>query len=99
MNKLFVLVFPNEEDRSSYSKYYMPTVEIKDYSIILNGTEPFYEIPIRKKEETYKAITEMVRDGFVRTRNEFNYEYFCTYYKLIAIDLSRQNKPANKLYW
>ena len=69
----------------------MPTVEIKDYSIILNGTEPFYEIPIRKKEETYKAITEMVRDGFVRTRNEFNYEYFCTYYKLIARDLSRQN--------
>ena len=33
----------------------------------------------------------MVRDGYFRTGNEFNYEYFCTRYKLIAIHLSRQN--------
>ena len=26
VNRLFVLVFPNEEDRSSFSKYYTPTV-------------------------------------------------------------------------
>ena len=30
LNTLFVLAFPNEEDRSSFSKYYMPNVEIKD---------------------------------------------------------------------
>ena len=63
---------------------------MKDYNIILNGTEPFYEIPIRNKEETYKAITEMIRDRYFRTRSEFSYEYFCTHYKLIAIDLNRQ---------
>ena len=84
------MAFHNEEDRSSYFKYYTPTVEVKDYNVILNGTEPFYEIPIRNKEETYKAITELVRDGYFRTGNEFNYEYFCTHYKLISIDLSRQ---------
>ena len=91
LNRLFVLDFPSEEDRNSFSKYYTPTVEIKDYNVILNRTEPFYEIPIRNKEETYKAITELVRDGYFRTRNEFNFEYFRTHYKLIAIDLSRQN--------
>ena len=41
VNRLFVLAFENETDRSSYSKYYTPTVEIKDYNVILNGREPF----------------------------------------------------------
>ena len=30
VNRLFVLAFPNEEDRRSFSKYYTPAVEIKD---------------------------------------------------------------------
>ena len=47
VNRLFVLAFPNEEDRRSFSKYYTPTVEIKDYNIIIDG-EPFYEITIKK---------------------------------------------------
>ena len=32
----------------------------------------------------------MVRDGYFRAGNEFNYEYFCNHNELIAIDLSRQ---------
>ena len=48
INRLFVLAFPNEEDRRSFSKYYTPTVEIKDYNLIIDG-EPFYEIPIKNK--------------------------------------------------
>ena len=89
VNRLFVLAFPNEEDRRSFSKYYTPTVEIKDYNVIIDG-EPFYQIPIKNKEEIYKAITELIRSDLVRTGNEFNFEYFCEHYKLIAIDLSTQ---------
>ena len=89
VNRLFVLAFPNEEDRRSVSKHYTPTVEIKDYNVIIDG-EPFYEIPIKNKEETYKAITELIRNDILRIGNEFNFEYFCEHYKLIAIDLSRQ---------
>ena len=62
VNRLFVLTFPNEEDRSSYFKYYTPTVEIKDYNVILDGQTSFYEVPIRSKEETYKAITELIEN-------------------------------------
>ena len=69
VNRLFVLAFENEDDRSSYTKYYTPTIEIKDYNVILDGQEPFYEIPIKNKEETYKAITEMIRDGDFTTGN------------------------------
>ena len=40
VNRLFVLAFHNEEERRSFSKYYTPTVEIKDYNVIIDG-EPF----------------------------------------------------------
>ena len=76
VSRLFVLAFPNEEDRRSFSKYYTPTVEIKDYNVIIDG-EPFYEIPIKNKEETYKAITELIRNDLLRTGTEFNFDYFC----------------------
>ena len=88
VNRLFVLAFPNEEDRRYSSKYYTLTVKIKYYNVIIDG-EPFYEIPI-KNEETYKAIIELIRNDLLRTGNEFNFEYFREYYKLIAIDLSKQ---------
>ena len=89
VNRLFVLAFPNEEDRRSFSKYCTPTVERKDYIVIIDG-EPFYEIPIKNMEETYKAITGLIRNDLLRTGNEFNFDYFCEYYKVIAIDLSKQ---------
>ena len=89
VNRLFVLAFPNEEDRRSSSKYNKPTVEIKDYNVIIDG-EPFYEIPMKNKEETYKAITELIRSDILRIGNEFDFDYFPEHYKLIAIDLSKQ---------
>ena len=89
VNRLFVLTFPNEEDRRSFSKYYGRTVEIKDYNVVING-EPFYEIPLKNKEETYKSITELIRNDLLRTENEFNFDYFSERYKLIAMDLSKQ---------
>ena len=52
--------------------------------------QPFYEIPIKNKEEIYKAITELIRNSNFTTRNSLNYEYFSTHYKLIATDLSKQ---------
>ena len=51
VNRLFVLAFPNEEDRSSFSKYDTPTVEIKDYNVLID-LQPFYDIPIKSKEQT-----------------------------------------------
>ena len=50
----------------------------------------FFEIPIKNKEETYKAINELIRDGDFTTGNSLDYKYFSTHYKLIAIDLSKQ---------
>ena len=36
VNKLFVLSFENEEDRTSFSKHYVPKVEIKDFNALID---------------------------------------------------------------
>ena len=47
VNKLFVLTFENEDDRTSFSKYYVPKVEVKDFNVLTDG-KPFFEIPVKK---------------------------------------------------
>ena len=94
MHRLFILSFQNEEDRSSFSKYYTPTIEIKDYNVLIDG-KSFFEIPIKNKEETYEAIIELIRNGDYTTGNLLDYEYFSTHYKLIAIDLSIKTELKN----
>ena len=37
VNRLFVLSFENEEDRTSFSKYYEPKVVIKDFNELIDG--------------------------------------------------------------
>ena len=88
VHRLYALAFENEEDRTSFSKYYTPTVEIKDYNILIDQ-QLFYEIPIKNKKEAYRAITELIRNDDYTTGNILNYEYFSTHYKLVAIDLSK----------
>ena len=62
MNRLFVLAFDNEDDRSSFSKYYLSKVEIKDFNVLIDA-KPFFEIPVKNKEEAYEAIIEMSRNN------------------------------------
>ena len=37
VNRLVVLSFENENERTSFSKYYVPNVQIKDFSVLVNG--------------------------------------------------------------
>ena len=41
VNRLFVLSFENEDDRTSYYKFYVPSVEIKDYNVLIDGNALF----------------------------------------------------------
>ena len=62
VNRLFVLTFENEDDRISFSKYYIPKVEIRDFNMLSDG-KPFFEIPVKNKEEAYEAIIEMSKNN------------------------------------
>ena len=48
VNRLFVVFSENEEDRTSFSKYYVPKIEIKDFNVLIDG-KPFFEIPVKNK--------------------------------------------------
>ena len=94
VNRLFVLTFENEDDRTSFSKYFLPKVEIKDFNVLIDG-KPFLEIPIKNKEEAYATIIEMTKNNNYTTGNLLDYEYFKGHYKLIAIYLSKQIELEN----
>ena len=85
VNKLFVLSFENETDRTSFSEYYVPNVEIEYFNVLIDG-KPFFEIPIKNKEEPYKQIIEMSKNNDYTTGNLLDYEYFSNHCRLIAID-------------
>ena len=88
VNRLFVLPFENENDRTSFSKYYVPEVEIKDLDVLIDG-KPLFEIPVKNKEEAYKQIIEMSKNiNYIITGNLLDYEYVKDHYQLIAIDLT-----------
>ena len=41
---------------------------------------------MKNKEQTYKAIIELINYDNYTAGNSLTYEYFCNHYKLIAID-------------
>ena len=51
VNRLFVLTFENEDHRTSFSNYYVPKVEIKDFNVLIDG-KPFFEIPVKNKRRS-----------------------------------------------
>ena len=94
VNRLFVLSFEIENDRTSFSKYYVPKVEKKDFNVLFDG-KPFFEIPVKNKEEAYEQIIEMSKNNDYTTGNLLDYEYFKDCYQLTAIDLSKQTELEN----
>ena len=94
VNRLFALSFENETDRNSFLEYYVPKVEIKDFNVLIDG-KPFFEIPIKNKEEAYELIIEMSKNNDYRAGNLLDYEFFSKYYRLIAIDLSKETELEN----
>ena len=89
VNRLFVLAYQNADDRQSFSQFYLPRVMVKDYNVIINKLA-FFDLPIKTEEEAYEKIIDICRNNEYTTGNLLDYDYFKKHYKLIAIDLSKQ---------
>ena len=89
VNKLFVLANQNADDRQSFSQFYLPKVIVKDYNVIIDKLAFFY-LPIKTEEEAYENLIDISRNNDFTTGNLLDYDYFKKHYKLIAIDLSKQ---------
>ena len=89
VNKLFVLAYRTADDRQSFSQFYLRKVMVKDCNIIIDELS-FFSMPIKTEEEAYEKIIDISRNNEYTTGNLLDYDYFKKYYKLIAIDLSKQ---------
>ena len=106
LNRLFVLSFENENDRTVHTKYYLPTVEIKDYNVMIDAKN-FFDQSVKSSVKTYDNIRKPATgqgDDYT-TGCLLDYNSFNNYYKMIAIDLSKQQafdadlKAIQKICW
>ena len=91
VNRLFVLSLERigennvkKDHRDSFSHYYVPNIEIKDFHVLIDGKN-FFDLPV-KNEEAYQKIIEISRNNDYTTGNSLNFTYFKENYKLIAIE-------------
>ena len=89
VNRLFVLVYQTADDRQSFSQFYLPRAMVKDFNVVIDKLA-FFDLTIKTEEEAYEKIIDISRNNEYTTGNLLDYDYFKKYYKLIAIDLSKQ---------
>ena len=62
VNRLFVLLFTRSnagDNRDSFSYYYVPNVEIKDFNVLIDA-KSFFDLPVKKGEEAYEKIMDLI---------------------------------------
>ena len=82
--------FKDDDGQESHRQYYLPTVEIKDYNVVIDGRN-FFDQPIKNDLKTYDNIRKIATnqgDDYT-TGCLLDYPYFKKYYRLIIIDLSK----------
>ena len=91
VNRPYVLPFGNTTDKTGHTKYSLPIVEIKDYNIMIDGQNIFNQ-PVKSNLRIYDNIRKIKtdqRDDYT-TSCLLDYNYFNKHYKMIPIDLSKQ---------
>ena len=81
-NKLFVLSFEIIEEnnfkknhRHSFSRYYVPNVEIKDFNVLIDG-KSFFDLPVKNEKEAYGKSIDMSNNNDYTTGNRLDFAYF-----------------------
>ena len=98
VNRLFVLAYQTADDRQLFSQFYLARVMVKDFNGIIDQVA-FFDLPIKTEEEAYEKIIDISRNNEYTTGNLLDYDYFKKYYKLIAIDLSKQQVLQENTYY
>ena len=61
----------------------------KEYNVIIDKLA-FFDLLIKTEEEAYEKVIDISRNNEYTTGNLLDYDYFKKYYKLVAIDLGKQ---------
>ena len=59
VSNIFALPFENKDDRTSFSKYYAPKVETKDFNVLIDGKSFFKKM----KKWHMKKLIEMSKNN------------------------------------
>ena len=89
VNRLIVLAFEDDTQRASAKGYYFPNAKIKDYNVVIIN---FFDQPIKNNKVMYENIRKIATgqgDDYT-TGCLLDYPYFEDSYKMIAVDLSKQ---------
>ena len=95
VNRLFILPFENEDDRESHSNYYLPKVKIKNYNVMIDVKKRFDKQVNNDDDDNFETYKNSRK---IATGKGCNYTtgylldcpYFKENYKMIAINLSKQ---------
>ena len=90
VHRLFVLAFENDEQKTN-NRYYLPNVEIKYENVMIDGKN-FFDQLVKNNEVTYENIRKIAtgQGDDYKTGCSLDYIYFKNYYKMIVVDLSKQ---------
>ena len=91
VNRLFVLTFNANDSRIGHSRYFLSTEKIEDYNVMIDGRK-FFDQTTKNDIRTYENIRKSAtgQEDDYRTGCLLDYNYFKKHYKMIAIDLSKQ---------
>ena len=91
VNRLYGLEFENHEQRTSSKGYYCPNVEIKDYNVMIDGKN-FFDQPVKNNKVTQENIRKIAfgKEDDYTSGCLLGYSYFKDYYKMVAVDLSKE---------
>ena len=89
MNRHFILLFENNVGRKRHGRYFLPTVDIKYYNVMIGGKNLFSQ-PVKKDLRIYDNIKKTATDqGDDYTAGSLlDNNYFKQYYKMIATCLN-----------
>ena len=77
----------------SKRKYFLPTLEIKEYNVLIDGRN-FFDKPLKNYLSTYDNIQKLqfIKVTITKLGVLLDQPYVENYYKLTAINLSKQQK-------
>ena len=83
----------NINTREFFLRYYIPFAEIKYFNVLIDN-KPFFDHPVKSKQEMYEKPIEISRNDDYTIGNLLEYLHHQIYYELVGIDLSRQKNTG-----
>ena len=81
-NRVFVLSYEDIAHQASYKMHFLPTVEIKDYNVMIDGRKCFdqpvkndlrtYELSLLLKHYKIKIINKVINKHMMLIQKQFN---------------------------